>query len=142
METEYQFGTGEIEAVLATDAETRYRYFIKRVADWEQVWSLRNTGGWVLTETDDGQQVAPFWPFQAFAQRAAVGQWADTEPTSIPSSLSWSAGCRALPAMSGWSAYCPEWMGAAQSSNPWPSRTIFRMNWIDWSSRAGTQGTP
>lgn len=84
METEYQFGTGEIEALLATDAETRYRYFIKRVADWEQVWSLRNTGGWVLAETDDGQQVAPFWPFQAFAQRAAVGQWADTEPTSIP----------------------------------------------------------
>lgn len=39
---EYRFGNGEIEAVLATDAETRYRYFIKRTADWEQVWSLRN----------------------------------------------------------------------------------------------------
>lgn len=81
---EYRFGNGEIEAVLATDAETRYRYFIKRTADWEQVWSLRNADGWVLAAMDDGRQVAPFWPFQAFAQRAAVAQWADAEPTPIP----------------------------------------------------------
>lgn len=84
METGYRFGNGEIEAVLATDAETRYRYFIKRVADWEQVWGLRNADGWVLAAKDDGQQVALFWPFEAYAQRAAVEQWHDTEPTPIP----------------------------------------------------------
>ncbi len=84
METDYRFGTGEIEAVLGRDAETRYAYFIKRVADWEQVWGLRNADGWVLAAKDDGQQVALFWPFEAFAQRAAADQWPGTEPAPIP----------------------------------------------------------
>jgi hypothetical protein len=44
---------------------------------------LRNADGWVMSATDAGQQVAPFWPFRAFAERAAVGSWSNTWPERI-----------------------------------------------------------
>ena len=84
MTTEYRFGEREIEEVLRTDGAVRYRYFVKRVADWDVVWSLRNADGWVLAATADGQEVAPFWPFEAFARRSATGAWRDTAPEAIP----------------------------------------------------------
>jgi hypothetical protein len=79
----YRIGAKEIDAVLCRDAAVRYDYFVKRVADWEEVWSLRNAGGWVAAATDTGQEVLPFWPFAAFAQRSATGPWADTAPAPI-----------------------------------------------------------
>jgi len=77
-EAEYRFGPSEVDAVLRARPEKRYAYFVNRVADWEEVWGLRNADGWVMSATDAGQQVAPFWPFRAFAERAAVGSWSNT----------------------------------------------------------------
>ncbi len=50
METEYRFGTGEIEAVLATDAEARYR--------WRPSW---NAGCRVLPAMSDWSVYCPGW---------------------------------------------------------------------------------
>ena len=44
----------EVENVISLPAEGRYEYFIKRVADWEVVWSLGNEDGWVLAGDDGG----------------------------------------------------------------------------------------
>jgi len=82
-EAGYRFGPSEVDAVLRARPEKRYAYFVKRVADWEEVWGLRNADGWVMSATDAGQQVAPFWPFRPFAERAAVGSWSNTWPERI-----------------------------------------------------------
>lgn len=72
----------EIKKVSALDAEGRYRYFIKRVADIEEVWSL-GSDGWALAGDDDGRQLVPIWPHPIYAERCATRAWAGYEPRLI-----------------------------------------------------------
>ncbi|WP_236824386.1 DUF2750 domain-containing protein [Bacillus subtilis] len=41
----------ELEMTLKLDPDQRYRYFIKKVVDYEEVWSLSNDKGWVTSKT-------------------------------------------------------------------------------------------
>lgn len=70
------------EAVLALPGFKRFEYFIKVIADWEEVWGLYQNG-WALAETDDGVSVFPLWPAKEFAQACAVDGWSGYEPRSI-----------------------------------------------------------
>lgn len=79
----YQLSQKEQEAVSRLSAEARLEHFIKRVADWEAVWSLRNAEGWVLSQTSPGQMAAPFWPHPSYATACALNEWADCEPQPI-----------------------------------------------------------
>jgi hypothetical protein len=79
----YRLSQKEMEAVSRLNAEARLEHFIKRVADWEEVWSLRNSGGWVLSETSSGHEAAPFWPHASYAKDCAQNEWAGCEPQSI-----------------------------------------------------------
>jgi hypothetical protein len=83
MNTGYKFENNEIENVLRQNNETRYVYFIKRVADWEEVWGLKGEDGWVLSADDAGNQVAVFWPFKEYAKLCATGAWIQTVPMKI-----------------------------------------------------------
>jgi hypothetical protein len=38
----------EFANVVGLTPAKRYEYFVKRVADWAQVWSLRDDEGWAL----------------------------------------------------------------------------------------------
>jgi hypothetical protein len=40
----------EFTSVSALPADKRYVHFVKQAADSEEVWSLRNEAGWVLSE--------------------------------------------------------------------------------------------
>ncbi|WEZ05197.1 DUF2750 domain-containing protein [Bacillus subtilis] len=44
----------ELEMSLKLDPDKRYRYFIKKVVDYEEVWSLSNDEGWVISEGENG----------------------------------------------------------------------------------------
>ncbi len=79
----YQISDKEFEAVSALTPESRLEHFIKRVADWEEVWSLKNSGGWVLKGTSDGKEVAPFWPHPQYAKACAIEGWVDCVPVEI-----------------------------------------------------------
>ena len=79
----YQPSASEIDAVSALRAEERYQYLIKRIADAERVWSLRNSSGWVLAADDAGNVLVPIWPHEAFAARCATSQWSDCVPQPI-----------------------------------------------------------
>ncbi|SEL57398.1 Protein of unknown function [Roseateles sp. YR242] len=83
MTDSYRFGTQEIESVLKQKNEVRFDYFIKRVADWGEVWGLKGPAGWVLLGDEQQNEVAVFWPFKEFAAICATGAWADSTPTSI-----------------------------------------------------------
>jgi hypothetical protein len=73
----------EAQSVISLPAESRYTYFVKRVADWAEVWSLAGDDGWVLAGDDEGHEVVPVWPHSTYAQQCAKDQWAGSQPKAI-----------------------------------------------------------
>src|ERR1044071_1424647 len=73
----------EIQALLQAPANKRAEYCIKHIVDEEQVWSLANHDGWVLTATDEGREVVPIWPHPKYAKVAAIDEWSDCAPQAI-----------------------------------------------------------
>lgn len=72
----------KIENIVKMTEDERYDYFIRKVADFEQVWGL-NDNGWALLGDDDGNQILPLWPEREFAELCAVDQWKNYKPESI-----------------------------------------------------------
>ncbi|TDL92418.1 DUF2750 domain-containing protein [Vibrio vulnificus] len=72
----------EVEVVKNLPAPRRYEYFIKKVADFEEVWGLFNDG-WAISKDDDGNSLMPFWPKKEFANLCAVGDWENYQAEKI-----------------------------------------------------------
>lgn len=72
----------ELQAVLNLDGPGRYRHFVKRVADFAEVWSLWNDG-WALMGDESAGQLIPVWPHSRYAELCATGQWVEYRPKSI-----------------------------------------------------------
>ena len=60
----------------------RYQYFIKRVADFEVMYSLKNGDEWAIAELEDNK-VFSLWSAEVFAKKNAVGEWSNFEPIEI-----------------------------------------------------------
>ena len=73
----------ELHAVGNLPAGGRYDHFIKRVADWEEVWGLKSAEGWAQVEDDDGRKCIAFWPHPRYAEQLATGDWNDCTPEAI-----------------------------------------------------------
>ncbi|EDT43095.1 DUF2750 domain-containing protein [Burkholderia ambifaria] len=71
----------KIENVLRLDAQSRCEYFIRKVADFEVVWSLFDQG-WATARTG-ATTVLPFWPEEAFAKLCATDEWQGFRPKAI-----------------------------------------------------------
>src|SRR5262249_19517838 len=61
----------EFAALIGMSAPDRYAVFIRRVADWQEIWGLRSDAGWHLTADENGVEVVPVWPHERFAQACA-----------------------------------------------------------------------
>jgi len=72
----------EFHNVIHLAAEKRYEYFIKKVADWREVWSLWKDD-WVLMSDKGGEEMVPVWPHPLFAEAFAVGEWLGYKPRKI-----------------------------------------------------------
>jgi hypothetical protein len=72
----------EFETVLRLRPEKRYEYFIKKVADWQEIWSLWKDG-WVLMGDANQTEIVPVWPHPMFAEAFAVGEWLGYAPKKI-----------------------------------------------------------
>ncbi len=64
----------EFEAVSKLVGSKRYEYFIKKVADNEELWGLYNDG-WAMVADEYGNQMLPFWPRKEFAEACCFEQW-------------------------------------------------------------------
>ena len=73
----------EFRSVQALPAERRLKYAISRIADREQVWSLKRAEGWVVMADASGRECLPIWPHPDFAKTCAEGTWGDAHPESI-----------------------------------------------------------
>lgn len=65
----------EIDAVLRLPAPIRYEYFIKKAADYEEIWGLFKDG-WAVSEDKEGKTLIPFFPRKEFAESLAAKEWA------------------------------------------------------------------
>ncbi|MDH5446990.1 MAG: DUF2750 domain-containing protein [Gammaproteobacteria bacterium] len=79
----YRINDKEIENVLALSGADRYEHFVKRVADWEEVWSLQDKNGWVSSENDEGIKSIPVWPHPEYTKLCAEENWKGNNPSSI-----------------------------------------------------------
>ena len=62
----------ELDAVIALSPEKRYDYFVKRICDWEQVWTLYDDDYIVLNEAKNGKLYVLLFPFKDFAEHYAT----------------------------------------------------------------------
>lgn len=65
------------------DGAARYRHFIKKVTDCEEVWGLRESDGWAVMGDGAGQELIPFWPHSSYAALCANGAWKSYEAKAI-----------------------------------------------------------
>lgn len=79
-------------------ADDRIEYFIGRVTDWQEVWSVGTESGWALMAVDGGREAVPLWPAQAYASSFCVKDWHDRQPKRIGLDdllMKWIPGMRA-----------------------------------------------
>src|ERR1043165_8859035 len=72
----------EFESVIHLAPEKRYEYFIKKVADWQEVWSLWNDG-WALMGDKTSGEMIPGWLHPVLAGAATDGEWLGYKPKKI-----------------------------------------------------------
>jgi hypothetical protein len=61
----------QYDAVLALDSFKRYDHFISKVADWQQMWGVKNDEGWLVPLAPEDFEYFPLWPHPEYAQRVA-----------------------------------------------------------------------
>jgi hypothetical protein len=45
--------------MLSLSESERYAYFVKKAADWEEIWRLKTEDGWILAGDDQGNELVP-----------------------------------------------------------------------------------
>ena len=75
MKTEkYKITEQEIEAIIKLTPQQRYAYFLKRICDWEEIWTLYEDDCIVLNEDKQGVLFVFLFPFETFASHYAIKQ--------------------------------------------------------------------
>jgi Protein of unknown function (DUF2750) len=73
----------ELASVLQLETPKRYSYCVKKIADLQRLYSLKNDAGWAVAADDAGNELIPIWPHEAFASLCAVGPWHGYFPQAI-----------------------------------------------------------
>ncbi|MFC1466140.1 MAG: DUF2750 domain-containing protein [Candidatus Brachytrichaceae bacterium NZ_4S206] len=73
----------EISSVLALPPVRRYEYFVKKVADFEELWGLADERGWAMYGSDSGKELFPVWPHPKYAEMCATGSHSQCSPRRI-----------------------------------------------------------
>jgi hypothetical protein len=63
----------EFDAIIKLSPEERYAYFIKRICDWEQIWTLYSDDNLVLNEDKKGKLEVFLFPYETFTSYYAHG---------------------------------------------------------------------
>lgn len=72
----------EFEAVIRQPAKIRYEYFIKKAADYEEVWGLYHDG-WATAKDDMERILLPLFPNEKFAEAFVKDEWEACTPKRI-----------------------------------------------------------
>lgn len=83
MSETYTLSPQEFDAVSRLGADERFAHFLKRVADWETVWGLRDEAGWVAAADSEGHSSFPVWPHPRYAAACAGEEWTGNAPAAV-----------------------------------------------------------
>ena len=79
-----KLGEKEIQAVTNLPPGKRYLHFVKRVADWEEVWGLVSQDNkWILAGDPNVPDCFPVWPHRDYAALCANAEWSGHSPRAI-----------------------------------------------------------
>lgn len=78
----YKLTKEQFDNVMRLSADARYDYFVKKVADWGEIWSLADADGWVSLSAD-GEECFPVWPHPDYAASYAIEDWSNCKPKMI-----------------------------------------------------------
>ena len=78
----YKINSQEINSVLNLSNLERFKHFVKRSCDWEEIWALKNESGWVTSESE-GRKCLAVWPNPVYAEFFIKGDWENTKPELI-----------------------------------------------------------
>lgn len=81
--TPYVLTQSQRTALLSAPGPARFKHFIGRAADSEQVWGLRDASGWVMLTDNTGTPGFPVWPHAEYAALCATETWAANFPSQI-----------------------------------------------------------
>lgn len=86
------FSSADIEKIFKKPGEKRYDYFVKHVADTEEVFGLADEEGWALLGDDDDADILPLFPYaemaEAFREAAGFGEY-QVEMIDVNELLAW-----------------------------------------------------
>ncbi|WP_028532302.1 DUF2750 domain-containing protein [Paenibacillus sp. UNC217MF] len=71
------------KAMIKRSARDRYIYSVKRIADWEEAWSLKLNDGYVTTSDKEGNLSMPIWPFKEYAMKCIEDEWENCQTQKI-----------------------------------------------------------
>jgi hypothetical protein len=73
----------EIEDIFCLSLDKKYKCFLKKAAELEQVYGLKRKNEWVTIMDEDGNIAMPIWPSWEFAKYCQENQWKETAIESI-----------------------------------------------------------
>jgi len=79
----YKMNDKQYEAVLSLDSSKRFDHFISKVADWEQLWAVKSSEGWLVPVAPEEFEYFPIWPHAEYAQRVADENFPGHQATEI-----------------------------------------------------------
>ncbi|SDU16213.1 DUF2750 domain-containing protein [Halopseudomonas salegens] len=65
----YKMNPQQFDAVLALSSADRSSHFVGKVADWGQLWGVKNDLGWLVPITPEDLEYFPVWPHPEYAQK-------------------------------------------------------------------------
>ena len=80
----YRMHPQQFESVLAFSSDERKSHFISRVGDWQQLWGVKNSQGWLVPVVEEkGIEYFPVWPHPEYAQRITDKHFPGHQATEI-----------------------------------------------------------
>lgn len=77
----WEIDAEEVRQLFALPAGERAVTFFQLAADWQEVWGLKDSAGWIVGRATDA---LPLWPHSAFAEACAGGDWAGSAAEALP----------------------------------------------------------
>lgn len=73
----------EIQNVMKLIPFERYKYFIKKVADFEELWTIIDINGdYALCDVDDNIMIS-FWPKSEYIVSNLIDEWKNCKPIKL-----------------------------------------------------------
>jgi hypothetical protein len=79
----YKMNKSQFDQVVSLPAIDRYNHFVSKVADWQQLWTLKGHDGFVLFGDESNQKCIPVWPHPDYAAALAQDSWSDCSPEEL-----------------------------------------------------------